>query len=288
MLKTDVLRYSFQTAKSILMRYLKSRLLRKKTNQLGYERYEKICLLAYANESVFNTFKRHADYRAILEHVTKKQGQSYLDVIRKEGGDLLRYLNNFSKNDLYGKPFKFTYEIGEFSPTTLRYIKVLCDLKNIFGNLNNFNIIEIGTGYGGQCKIIADVFDYQHYTIVDLPKVIPLIKKYLLKLNVKKTDFFTPDELTEEKSCDLVISNYAFSECTRQAQDDYIKKILNNAKRGYITYNYDCCRERGVDSLLPYNKKAITQILSSKHTLRILEERPKTAPQNFIIVWDDR
>ena len=42
-------------------------------------------MLAYKYDSVFNAFKRHKDYRRVLEHVTDKQGQAYLDIIKKDG-----------------------------------------------------------------------------------------------------------------------------------------------------------------------------------------------------------
>ena len=245
-------------------------------------------MLAYKYDSVFNTFKRHKDYRRVLEHVTDKQGQAYLDIIKEEGKDLLKYFSKFKENDMYGDPLEYTYEVGEFSPTTLRYIKVLCDLKNIFGDLNSLDIIEIGGGYGGQCKIISDVFNYHSYTIVDLNEVLPLIHKYLVKLNVKNVNYLTQYQIKRNRTYDLVISNYAFSECIKDVQNYYVNHILNRTKKGYITYNYDNSRTTISHPILPYNKKEITQILSRKHAIRIIDEKPKTNPLNFIIIWQKK
>ena len=49
----------------------------------------------------------------------------------------------------------------------------------------------------------------------------------------------TPKQLGELENVeiDLVISNYAFSECNYETQDIYIDKILSKSKRGYITHN---------------------------------------------------
>ena len=44
-------------------------------------------------------------------------------------------------------------------------------------------------------------------------------------------------EKLENIEIDLVISNYAFSECNYETQDVYIDKILSKAKRGYLTHN---------------------------------------------------
>lgn len=245
--------------------------------------YREICRLASQDDAVFKIFKKHKDYRNVLEHVTQKQGQAYSDIIKKEGKDFLSYFPKFKENDKFGSPVTFHYRVGKFSPTTLRYIKVLVDLKNIFGSLNGMDIIEIGGGYGGQCKIISDLFKFKSYTLVDLDVVLLLAQKYLTKLGVKKVNFLKPDEIRKKKEYDLIISNYAFSECTKEIQDKYINKILNKAKRGYITYNYDL--KNTPHPISPYNKKQITQILSKKHHLQLLEEKPKTGPTNFIIVW---
>lgn len=247
------------------------------------ERYRTICQLAANNDYIFSVFKRSADYNAILEHVTRKQGTEYWDLIKKEGQELRTYFPKFQKNDTWGSPFKFNYDGFEFSPTTLRYIKVLLDLKEIFGDLNDWDIIEIGGGYGGQCKIMADVFSYSSYVIADLEVVLPLIRKYLKRLDVENFSCLTQSQIPDKKQYDLLVSNYAFSECVKKIQDEYITKIFHSAKRGYITYNYDGESHPST----PYNRNEIVELLSKVHAIRTLEEKPKTAPQNFIIIWDD-
>ena len=248
------------------------------------EGYRAICKLAVEDESIFKVFKRSSDYRGIVENVTRNIGQECLNIIKKEGKDLLEYFPRFQKNDLFGNPITFKYDVGRFSPTTLRYIKILAELRNIFSNLNNFNIVEIGCGYGGQCKIISDVISYKSYAIVDLGYVIPLIKKYLSKFDIENISYIELNQINNDDNFDLVISNYAFSECKKTVQDEYIKKFLNKSRRGYITYNYD--RESG--SNFPYSKKEAIERLSGMHDIMVMEERPKTGAHNCIITWDDR
>jgi len=245
--------------------------------------YLDICRLAVEYDDIFKIFKKSRDYRRVLEHVSRDQGKAYLDIIKKNGREILEYFPKFKENDMLGSPNVFNYEIGRFSPTTLRYIKVSVDLKNLFGDLNNLNIIEIGGGYGGQCKIISDIFTPQSYTIVDLAVVLPLIQKYLTKLNVKNVAFLTPQKIDNSKEYDLVVSNYAFSECIKSMQDDYIDKILFRSRKGYLTCNYD----QSSSSNTPYNKKELVEILSAKYDLKIVDEEPKTGPDNFIITWND-
>jgi putative sugar O-methyltransferase len=245
--------------------------------------YMGISRLAAMNDTAFRIFKRSADYRVVLEHVSKGQGRAYLDVIKTEGKDLLEFFPRFKENDRYGSPITYNYEVGKFSPTTLRYIKVVTDLKNIFGDLNNFDVVEIGAGYGGQCKIISDVYHFKSYTIVDLGAILPLIQKYLTTLEVGNVVYESQHRIGRNKEYDLLISNYAFSECVRSVQNYYVQWILDRSKRGYITYNHD-----GLSSAnSPYNKEEIISILSKKHIIRIENERPKTGKLNFIITWDD-
>jgi hypothetical protein len=246
--------------------------------------YLAICKLAAEYDDIFGIFKRSKGYRRALEHVTRNQGYEYLKVIKAEGGDLLRFFLflKFKENDQFGSPITFNYDIGNFSPTTLRYIKVLMDLKNHFDDLTNFDIIEIGGGYGGQYKIISDVFIPKSYAIIDLAIVLPLIQKYLAKLGLENVIYLTPKQVNKDKEYDLVISNYAFSECAKSVQDDYINKILYRSKRGYLTCNYD--KPSSPES--PYNKKELSQKLSKMHTVEIMEENPKTGTYNFIIKWD--
>jgi len=245
---------------------------------VGY--YKEICKLAYEDDDCFKKFKREPRYRHILEHASKAQGRAYLKVILKQSKELLKFLGKFKENDIYGDPFTYFYfRTGKISPTTLRYIKVLSDLRKLFGNLDDMDIIEIGVGYGGQCKIVSDVFSFNSYTLVDLDIVLKLAKKYLTKLNVNKAEYSTQDKLNDNNKYDLLISNCAFSECNKAVQYEYIRKILNKSKRGYITYN--CIYSKA------YTKEEIIEILSLDHNINILEEIPNTLPSTFILVWDD-
>ena len=51
-----------------------------------------------------------------------------------------------------GYDSKEVHQIGKISPNTLKYIKVLMDLKKHWKTLDNMEICEIGVGYGGQCR----------------------------------------------------------------------------------------------------------------------------------------
>ncbi|OIO38110.1 MAG: hypothetical protein AUJ72_03160 [Candidatus Omnitrophica bacterium CG1_02_46_14] len=112
-----------------------------RTNPLDLLEWPDICRLAAENDQVFENFKRNPSYRRVLEHVSAAEGRVYLKAALSQNPDLLRWFDKFRENDKYGNPYTFDYGIyGKFSPTTLRYIKVLSDLKCLFNDLNGFNI----------------------------------------------------------------------------------------------------------------------------------------------------
>lgn len=189
----------------------------------------------------------------------------------------------FAKNDLYGSPIRFTYNIqGQnltLSPTTIRYAKVLCDILSMYDTSNIKSIAEIGIGYGGQCRLIRSKLPDAMYSLVDLPEVIGLAEKYLTHYqecrdNIRYLDgghIYTNDEY------DLVISNYAFSELKRAVQDMYLDKIILKSKRGYITYNSHAYRLLDGYS----DDELLAKIPGSVR----IDERPLTYNGNCIIIW---
>ena len=84
------------------------------------------------NFEAFLNFKRNEDYRFVLEHVSYEQGREYLEILRSEAPDFVEGVNRFLVNDIVGNPIRFFYEgAGLVSPTTLRYLKVASDLRQL-------------------------------------------------------------------------------------------------------------------------------------------------------------
>jgi putative sugar O-methyltransferase len=242
--------------------------------------YPDFCAKASIDSILFSNFRKNSVYQQILEHVSEKQGKLYLEEIKKYNADLLNSLNTFKLNDEWGNPDVSEYpEIGVISPTTLRYIKVLSDLKKLFHNLDNLDICEIGVGYGGQCRIINGIFKPSKYTLVDIKPALMLAQRYLDNYILHSVMIYkTMNELIAQKY-DLVISNYAFTELTRSVQDVYLQKIILNSKRGYITYN-----DINPASFQSYKKEDLLKIIPNS---RILEEVPLTHPNNCILIWGE-
>ena len=250
---------------------------RRATSLSDNQVYPDICLQASNDARYFENFRRNKVYNEILEHVSEQQGGEYLDLIKKDA-DIFSTMDTFKENDKYGNPRVFHYpSIGTISPTTLRYIKVLADLKALFGTMDNLNIVEIGAGYGGQCRIISSYFKPDTYCLIDIKPALMLAKKFLDQYTIHSSLIYkTMDEL-QDKEYDLLISNYAFTELPRSLQDIYLEKSILCSRMGYITYN-----EITPPKFKSYRKEELINIIPHSE---IREEVPLTDPKNCIIVW---
>lgn len=208
-----------------------------KTSISDYKEYKDVCLNAANDNESFINFRRHPQYTPILEHTSYDLGKGYIEWLMKNNFDV-NQIEKIKLNDLEGGAILEQYDepFGQICPSTLRYTKVMHELELMFGPLNGKNIIEIGVGYGGQCKIINDCYKPASYTLVDLPEVIALSERYLTSSNYNNVHYFTQENLPD-REYDLVISNYAFSECERSIQMGYVNDVLKKSKNGYITFN---------------------------------------------------
>jgi hypothetical protein len=240
-------------------------------------RYPRFCARAAQDEAVFADFRRSSDYRGVLEHVTREQGEAYLAELRKDR-KVFGALEAFRANDEVGSPALETFEeIGAFSPSTLRYGKVVADLHGLFGSLEGLDVCEIGIGYGGQCRLIDAFSPPKSYTLVDIKPALQLAQRYLDHFPLATTvRYLTMNELPQSRF-DLVISNYAFTELPRTIQEVYLKKAILKSARGYITYN----------QITPEDFRSLKrdEIVGLLKGAKVLPERPETYPNNCIIVW---
>lgn len=250
-------------------------------------KYLKFCLLAAQNENVFNNFKQNSVYTNVLEHVSIQQGLDFYNEF-KNNKKLVDSLDQFTINDQLGFAQRVDYEFKKISPSTLRYIKILNDLLEF--KIENANIIEIGGGYGGQCVIIKKYLNISSYSIVDLNEPLALTKKYLTKLNLNENVNFIDGKNTSNKyldSYDLVISNYAISECSKLVQDYYIENILSKSKQGYIIYNqiFEYFENWDLEKAGYNHQKFVEKMKSYNKDIQIEKETPLTSHNNVLITW---
>jgi len=248
------------------------------TSISDYDQYRNACLEAATSNEKFSTFKRNPHYTEILEHTSYHAGRDYAEFILKSSFNFNK-LGLLKSNDTQGNAAieEYPSPFGYISPSTLYYIKVLADLENMFGSLDGMNIVEIGVGYGGQCKIISDYFKPASYTLVDLAEPLALAKRYHRDYRYENIKYLTQDKLPSDATYDLLISNYAFSECARPVQLDYIDKVIAKSKKGYILYN-DISSRFGIDSL---SKQEFTDLITCSEK----PEEPLSGHNNCILYW---
>ena len=196
--------------------------------------YLNVCNYAANSDEFFKQFKSHPAYRHVLEHVSFEEGQQYLKEIDI---DYLDKLDEVKENDSLGSPVIYEYpSVGEISPTTIRYIKNTSDIINKFGTSFD-SIVEIGGGYGGLCKVLSSFIKFEQYLLLDLEECNLLSRKYLSHFNLP-TLSYRSEEIDEiDENFDLLISNYAFSECHKEVQQDYIERFIKKSNNFYIMHN---------------------------------------------------
>jgi len=196
--------------------------------------YLQVCRLAAQSSDYFNTFKSHPAYRHVLEHVSEDEGQKYLDEIQI---DYMDKLDEVKQNDSLGGPVTYDYDkVGNISATTLRYIKNTSDIITKFGNSFD-SIVEIGGGYGGLCKVLSSFIKFEQYLLLDLEECNLLSRKYLSNFDLP-TMSYRSEEIDEiDDNFDLLISNYAFSECHKDVQLDYIERFVKKSNNFYMMHN---------------------------------------------------
>lgn len=254
-----------------------------KTNEYSHV---SVCKESMINENIFNNFKNIPEYTNILEHANQQQGAEYLNIIFNNKEYEKFDWNLLLENDLIGNPITYNYKniFEEYntklnnyniSPTTLRYISFGINImKYIMNYEKNIDIVEVGGGYGGQCKILFDLskiydINIKSYTIIDLPDVSDLQKKYLEKLGyINKINYQKSDNVVI-KNYDLFISNYALSEFTDDVRDYYIENVLKFSKYYYMIWNTEKIQDYLINS-------------------EILEEIPKTGLYNRILIYKDK
>ena len=216
-----------------------------------------------------------------LQKISMKSRKKYLEAIVQEFPEFVDYFDRFRENDALGDPITFDYqEFGRFSPTTLRYIKYACDIKKTFGSLKDKQIVEIGGGYGGFCKILFEALGFASYTIIDYPQCLPLIEKYLLQLDGPPVCYLTKEHLSKINSPDLVISHFGFSEMDSADQMLFLEQLINKSSHGYLTMNFISSRLNS----LPI-EKIVRFLLDHSKQGTVVKELPNTHPDNVVVSW---
>lgn len=243
--------------------------------------YANAILSSLKSQKSFDNFKRNYHYKEILEHVSKDQGEIYLNILQNRNDQILeKGLKTVLIDDSVGNPFKYNYHKYKIlmSPTTLRYLKVASDIRGLFGI--KFGIVaEIGCGYGGQAYVNDQLLNVEKAKLFDLPFVNNLIDRYLNSYLLRGSYETTVINQFKAQKFDLVISNYAFSELPCLLQKLYIRKVLSNSEKGYLTMN------SGIGGKRSKNKLSLNELRDLLPAFEVIQEEPLTSKYNYIIIW---
>jgi putative sugar O-methyltransferase len=244
--------------------------------------YMIFCKEAAFHDDLFTSFRAHPTIIMMIENVRYDESMLISKCILEKYPFFENYYSKICEEDKIGRPIQFNYSsIGLLSPTALRYIKIAGDILNEFGSLNSFRILEIGGGYGGQCKILHNLSGFASYTNIDLPNCLYLFSKYTNFHKITDLVCIENTNLKDISDYDLLISNYAFSEIDVEEQLHYIELVINKIPRGYITYN-----NANEDMIKSLSVDGFVNLLSKEGRLiKVEPENPSTGFGNFLITW---
>lgn len=256
-----------------------------KTSNSDRSDYRDFCRLAATSDFDFKRFRHQPVYTGVVETVPPADGAAYITVALRNDPSVASHLDEFRRNDAVGAPMVCQYgPIGGFAPTTLRYVQTATDLKRLFGSLDGMRVVEIGGGYGGQCRILHALNRIASYTIVDLPESLDLAKRYLGEFGVPNVTFAPPDQ-DSFPNFDLLISNYAYSELDKATQDLYFDRIVSRSRHGYMMYNQVSFAES-----MPGFHHTVDSIAARIPQSKILSGEPALPPPDAVrghslLVW---
>jgi hypothetical protein len=239
--------------------------------------YLNACNAAVSSDETFSKFRSCKSYRKILEHVPPRTGEKYLRQLKKSDVPYQTLRNLVPEINLGGPATYHFRAVGKISPTSIRYAKVHNDIRNIFGDLTDYNILEIGCGYGGLALQMMSAESLRSFDIADLEVVELLAQKYVQRITPESSKILRIARKIEYETIDLVISNYAFSELTRELQDDYLERYILKSKRGYMIYNHI--------NPLEFESYSALDFCELVPGAEIIDEVPKTDNTNVLIVW---
>jgi hypothetical protein len=239
-------------------------------------KYREICERASTDPELLKVFRSLKDYAPVLECGQEGEFAEYLKNNALKSTMKKKFV--YQKLDTIGNPvMNYAPGLGMFSGTTLRYIWVADHIKRLFKLPHNAKVAEIGAGFGGQCYIFSKINQFSKYYFYDLPEVELLIATMMKKLSVKNTQCMHMDANLPEESIDLLISNYALSECYKETQMSYFHRVVKKSLRGYMLYN----KSHG------YTANEFFDLLQS-HGMnpKILEEPVFSYTGNVLLIWD--
>lgn len=219
------------------------------------------CMLAAKDDGYFRSFRSYSAFQRVVEGTPKSGGVWNLKRLLSDKlfVDLIPVIQS---SDTIGLPLNMIdvhlplsksnvskERAYSLSPTTIRYANNAINCMKLFGK-DVFNggtdIYEIGSGYGGECKIFNDFSTYlfkktlgKNWHIFDLKSSEGIIKRFLSVFGYKAKFKALESIKIKSGSDSLAISNAAFSEMNGSLLDDYFDNVIAKCGMGYFITNFE-------------------------------------------------
>jgi hypothetical protein len=203
-------------------------------------------IIYYTLDENFSNFRSDSEWK-IWESGDKNIGRISLDFIKSKNNLnlFLKHKESFMLNDSVGAPVLFDFpEISGISSSTIQYASDTINIHNLIKkNTTSVNrVVEIGAGFGGLCRAISVLIDFNEYIIIDLPEVIALQRKYLGQYSkifnkVKFVNALDDSAIEQISQPDLTIACASIAELDLKTQVFYNKTLISKSKYAYVSYN---------------------------------------------------
>ena len=199
--------------------------------------WPRACTALVSGEWTSKNFRRLHAVRQVVETLGPVDGRHFGRWIRNNASSYLTD-QRVAAVDTWGDPIRWPAAcLGtprSFSPTTLRFLAHALWLKKKGLVKEGGTVVEIGVGFGGLAAMNAIVSNATTI-MIDLP---PVAEASMLQMRELGLGDFASNDHSKAKSSDVCfISNYAFTELSRDLQDEYADQFIRHADRGVILSN---------------------------------------------------
>ncbi len=225
-----------------------------------YEGFYELLENANKSDDVFNDLRSNDLFNIIYQEGDKEYGDAIIKKLNLCDEDMEIY-NDF---DSMMNPNTHNYSVGTYSTGLLRYINTYHDIfdtlmKNCDMKMSSIDsIVEIGSGYGGLCKVIKSDLKEVNYTVLDLGLITNIAKVFLDGVKGIKFD-------DTGGKYDLCISEYGLCELSDKKLEEYLK-LLSRCSMCFLKMNIwdEVEKEKFKLKLKPYFKNMIELVETPK------------------------
>lgn len=233
-------------------------------------------------------FRRRRAVRQVVETLAPSDARQFAKWIRTFNPGILDDEQIRRANDWGGPLQAPSWVLGTrsaWSPTSLRYLMHALWLNKSDFVRSSGTMVEVGVGFGGLAAMAALV-SRASTMMVDLPEVERAARLQMKELGL--SPYVLPQSAPDADSC--FVSNYAFTELSRDTQDHYIEQFARHTRCGVIVSNASMFAE-GIGGR--NNESLVLRLRESGIPARLLSAAPILGPSdvlcaNQIIFWNPR